>query len=244
MSFVLGIATKTYSSWSLRAWLAARIALGRDFTEIKLFIAGPSAPREKFEEVRRNLLQYSPSGKVPVLIDGGLGGIAINESFAIILHLAERFPAAQLFPVDPAARAACFAACAEMHSGFQGIRSNLPHHCTSVGRIHGSKVLSDDDVLADVERLTSLWTTLRTNYGQAGPYLFGNFGAADCMYAPVALRFLCYDPDLTSFRSSSIAREYIQTIAGNALVQEWIADAKLEGDEWKVPGYEIYSDPK
>jgi len=247
--FTLVVGTKTYSSWSLRAWLAARVALGPDgFEEVKVLLGGAHALPERRAEAAERLRELSPSGKVPVLIDRSLqapasAGEVINESLAIAIHLALQFPESRLFPASPQARAACLAASAEMHSGFSALRNYLPHNCRAMGRTHGASALSRDDVKADISRLIVLWSTLRERFGEGGPYLFGDsFSIADCMYAPVANRFACYDPELVSL-DSSVAKEYVLALLAHPLMLEWKADAALEGPEWSIDSYDAYVDP-
>lgn len=242
MSFSLVVGTKTYSSWSLRAWLAAKLALGNSFEEVKCFLAGDRASQEVREERKQTLLRYSPTGKVPALVDKENGNIVIYDSLAIVLYLGDRFPESGLFPRDLAQRGLCYAACAEMHSGFSAIRTHMPHNCVASGLTQGAIALAREDVREDILRVASLWTQLRTDYGQGGPYLFGQFGAADCMYAPLANRFNMYDPELTSLAGHPLASQYVRDILNHPFIQEWTAEAKLEGPEWKIADYEVFSD--
>jgi glutathione S-transferase len=243
--FVVYLGTKTYSSWSMRGWLAARIALGKDgFEEVKVYLAGDGAPADVYQENRSKLLKISPTGKVPAVLDRELGDVLIHDSFAINLYLADRFPASGLLPSNPVARGLCYSACAEMHSGFQALRANWTFHCVSSARTHGAETFaSKPELQAHIDRLKALWTGLRSQFGGDGPFLFGaSFSAANCMYAPVALRFRTYDPDLVSFQDAPVAAEYVRNIWENEHVRDWIEDAKLEGPELKIPQYEKHMD--
>ena len=133
---------------------------------------------------REKILEYSPSGKVPVLIDGS---VHVWESLAIIEYAAEKFPAADLWPQQREARAHARAIAHEMHGGFLPLRRNCP---MNMRRTRGPIDLPAD-ALANVARIDEIWTDCRARYG--GPFLFGAFGAADAMYAPVVSRFRTYD---------------------------------------------------
>lgn len=129
-----------------------------------------------------------------------------------------------------------------MHSGFTALRTHLPHNCTVIGRKHGAKVMNYSDVIADLQRVKALWLELRTKYSSEGPYLFGKFSAADCMYAPVVNRFLTFDPDLKFFEDSPVVVAYIHTVRNMGMMQEYIAAAMLEDRSTKLRHYEEVSD--
>lgn len=205
MLFVTG--NKTYSSWSMRAWLALKHT-GMDFEEIvvPLFVAG-------FKE---KLLAYSPTGKVPLL---RADGQAIWDSLAICEYLAERCPEARLWPQERGARAEARAVSAEMHSGFPVIRHDYPFNCRATGR----QVPRTKELNAEIARTEALWSHCRERYGQGGPWLFGEFTIADCMYIPVALRFATYGTEL-----GRTAADYLRTVQRHPAVGEWVAAAKLE----------------
>jgi glutathione S-transferase len=191
---ILAIGNKSYSSWSLRAWLAVRKALGTSgFKEYLCPLAGSNASEEEKAAKKEMIRKHSPTGKVPALVDPDINAV-VCDSLAIILHICEKYPLSALLPKDDLkARALCISACSEMHSGFTAIRTNLPMNCTIVGRKHGQQALARADVQEEVERLKVLWEDLRSQFGGTGPYLFGTFTAADCMFAPIALRFRTYD---------------------------------------------------
>jgi glutathione S-transferase len=241
VAYTIVLMNRRYSSWSMRAWLALKHCVGQDgFKEILINLAGePSTTKNILP--RADVWKYSPSGKAPALIDHELG-VTVYESIAIVLHLADRFPQAHLLPADPAARAMCLSACAEMHAGFTGLRTHMPHHCLATGRKQGEIALSKKEVQDDIRRLGNLWTDLRTKYGSGGPFLFGTFGAADCMFAPVSVRFMTYDPELASLASFPVAQEYVRTLYGMDMLQEWVEEAKKEGPDTFLDYYEVFSD--
>ena len=128
-------------------------------------------------------------------------------------------------------------------------------NCTVTSRVYGARTLiSHPDVVDDIIRLGNLWTSLRerclirgASQGQesdcVGGYLFGHFSIADCMFAPVVLRFKTYDPELTSLQEFPLAQAYVTTLLCNEYLLEWVDDARLEGPEWKLDQYEAYVDP-
>lgn len=205
--FVFVSGNKTYSSWSLRPWLALKHT-GAPFDEIvvPLYVPGYKA----------KLLAHSPAGKVPVLKHGAS---LIWDSLAICEYLAEQFPQARLWPADAAARALARSASAEMHAGFAAIRSAMPFNCRASGR----RVASSPELESEILRVQNLWRECRERYGREGPWLLGHFTVLDCMYAPVALRFATYGVQL-----DSIAKAYLHTVQQHPPVQEWVAAARGE----------------
>ena len=204
----LVIGSKNYSSWSLRGWLALKHT-GAEFDEVLVSFADPRWR----DEIRR----YSPSGRVPFLRDGAL---CVWDSLAIVEYLAERFPAARLWPADAAARALARSAAAEMHSGFAALRNNMPMdlQANEPGKGHAP------EALADAVRVKELWSECRRRFGGAGgPYLFGAFSAADCFYAPVVFRFLSYGVPL-----DDVSRAYAEAIVAHPAVKEWRAAGLAE----------------
>jgi len=178
MTLKLVIGNKNYSSWSMRPWLALR-ANGIAFEEI--FV--PLYTDKKADKDR--LLSFSASGKVPALIDGD---VTIWDSLAIIEYLAEGFPDARLWPDDRAQRAHARAISAEMHSGFVPLRSECGMNLHRPIRA----VALSQDAQANVARIQEIWIACRERYGDGGAFLFGAFGAADAMFAPVVHRLRTY----------------------------------------------------
>lgn len=178
MALTLVIGNKNYSSWSMRPWIAMTVA-GIPFDEVVIPLYEPGS--------REEILKYSAAGKVPVLIDGEQH---VWESLAILEHLAERFPWAKLWPDDARARSLARAVSSEMHAGFQPLRKA----CTMNMWLPVKPRPQDDEVMGNVRRIEEIWRDCRARFGAklGGPFLFGAFGAADAMYAPVVSRFHTY----------------------------------------------------
>ena len=208
MSLTLYIGNKNYSSWSLRAWLALK-ATEAPFEEVRIpLYRGDSAAA---------LARHSPTGRVPVLGDGTL---VVWDSLAICEYLAERFPAAGLWPADAADRAHARAVSAEMHSGFQALRQAMPMNARAAGR----RVQHDEAVKRDIERVGAIWRECRARpAAQRGPWLYGAFGIADCMYAPVVLRFQTY-----GVQCDAVGRDYVATMLAYEPLRAWVAAAERE----------------
>jgi glutathione S-transferase len=202
MTLKLVIGNKNYSSWSMRPWLALR-ASGIAFEEI--FV--PLYTDNKADKER--LLSFSASGKVPALIDGD---VTIWDSLAIIEYLAELFPEARLWPDDRAQRAHARAICAEMHSGFVSLRSECG---MNLHRPVGAVALSQD-AQANVARIQQIWIGCRDRYAEHGPFLFGAFGAADAMFAPVVHRIRTY-----AIPVAPKAQAYMETMMALPALAEW-----------------------
>ena len=218
MSLTLVIGNKNYSSWSMRPWIAMKAA-GIPFEEvvIPLYLEGS----------REQILKYSPAGKVPILIDGDL---AVWDTIAILEYLAERFPDAGLWPRDQRARSLARSVSAEMHSGFQPLRQ----HCTMNLWLPPKPRPQPGDVLENMRRIETIWRDCRSRYGQGGPFLFGGFGAADAMYAPVVMRFRTYGVGL-----GAEAAAYCEAMRGARGVDAWIREALAETEF--VPEDELYA---
>ena len=203
--YTLIIGNKNYSSWSMRPWLLMR-HFGIAFEErfIPLFSA----------DFKREVLRYSPSGKVPCLLDGEL---AVWDSLAICEYLAERHPG--LWPEGAAARAVARSVSAEMHSGFTALRSALGMNI----RRHAPRPIASPDIQKDVDRIVRLWTECRERFGGGGPYLFGEFSIADAMYAPVCFRFQTY-----GVAPEGIAGEYLAAMLANPVLVRLTQEAAEE----------------
>ncbi|MCB1421479.1 MAG: glutathione S-transferase family protein [Nitratireductor sp.] len=170
----LYIGNKNYSSWSFRPWIAMKVK-EIEFEEV-LVPFDDEGGNPKFRE-------FSPSGKVPTLVDGDL---TIWESLAILEYLAERFPEKTFWPRETAARAMARAVANEMHGGFGGLRSECPMNMRR--EIRAIEV--SDSVRRDVARIEKLWSDCLETSG--GPFLFGEFSNADAMFAPVVNRLEKY----------------------------------------------------
>jgi len=208
------IGNRNYSTWSLRPWLVLRhFELG--FEDEVLLLSGPGW--------RENIAARSPTGKLPLLIDGDL---MVPETIAIIEYLAESFPAKAIWPRDRRDRALARAAAAEMHAGFMQLRSHAPMNLRAS---HPGKV-DLDAVRKDLARVEALWGEHLGRSG--GPYLFGEFSAADAMYAPLATRLRTYELPV-----SDMAGAYVEAIYALPAFQDWLGQALQE--PWIVDDDEI-----
>ncbi len=210
----LFIGNKNYSSWSFRPWLAMTVA-GVSFDEEVLpldFAGGNKAVKA-----------ISESGKVPVLQHGGL---KIWESLAIIEYVAELYPNRRFWPDGMEKRALARAVSAEMASGFFALRGN----CHMNFHRAPSKLDVDAATKADITRVDHIWKTLLNAHG--GPFLFGDFCAADAMFAPVVNRFTVY-----GLTPSSEAEAYMNAMKALPAWKAWEAAALRE--TWVVPESEI-----
>jgi glutathione S-transferase len=211
---VLVIGNKNYSSWSLRAWILMR-RLGLEFRELLIRLDTPAT--------RSEIEKYSPSGRVPVLLDGD---VRVWESLAICEYVAERTGSG--WPRDPAARALARAVCAEMHAGFINLRMELPMNA----RARNRRAVITPGVEADIDRIDEIWNDCRRRFGAAGPWLFGEYSVADAMYAPVVLRFNTYAAQV-----SETARWYMAAALEDAALQEWVRAAQSE--PWTIESEEV-----
>jgi glutathione S-transferase len=210
------IGTRRYSSWSLRGWLAVALA-GLEVTEVVIPLSsGPtSAVKEK-----------TPSGLVPYLEHNGA---RIWESLAIIEYCAEFDQT--LWPKKRRARAMARSLAAEMHAGFRDLRQAMP---MNLGRADYAGLGQTPEALADIARIEAVWAEARTEFGEDGPYLFGErFTGADIMFAPVVARFLTYAPPL-----SDASLEYCHAVRAQPQVEAWYRAAAEEPEAWRLEKYE------
>ena len=201
MALKLVIGNKNYSSWSMRPWLALR-ANHIAFEEV--FI-----PLYTGDTDKQRILGFTQSGKVPALLDDD---VTIWDSLAIIEYAAERFPQTRLWPEDRASRAYARSISAEMHSGFAALRNECG---MNLHRPVGAITLSAN-ARADIARIQQIWIECRERYGKSGPFLFGAFGGADAMFAPVVHRFRTYAIEVTPG-----VRHYMDTMMSLPAFQEW-----------------------
>ena len=209
------LANKAYSSWSMRPWIAMKVA-GLPFRETTISLGQDATSTE--------IKKHSAAGKVPVLKHGD---ITVWDSLAILDYLADAFYDRHWWPSDPHARAMARSISAEMHSGFQALRSNMPmnvrRHWPERGRAPG--------VAEDVARITTIWREARARFGQEGPFLFGRFSHADAMYAPVVTRFKTYVVDV-----DPASQAYCDAILALPAMREWYDLAAKE--PWVIEKYE------
>lgn len=202
----LHIANKNYSSWSLRPWVLMR-ALGIPFEErLTPFTDDPAATHAAFQG-------FSPSGKVPCLVDGGT---PVWDSLAIAEYLAERH--AGIWPGDPAARTWARSAAAEMHSGFAALRNICGMNCGV--RVTLNAV--EPALAADLARIGELWRDGLDRFG--GPFLAGSaFSNVDAFFCPVAYRVQTYALPL-----DAPCLAYVERLLALPAMQDWYAAALAE----------------
>ena len=216
MSLHLIIGNKNYSSWSFRPWLAMKAA-AIPFEETVIPLGS--------DDFKSKVPALSGAGRVPVLLDGET---RVWESLAILEYLAEKFPDVVLWPQEPVARAHARAVAAEMHAGFPALRRQLP---MNVWRPVRPRAL-DEAASHDVARVVSIWRECRSRFGKSGPFLYGGFGAADAMYAPVVWRFHTYAVDVVE-----AAGVYMAAIMALPAWQEWREAAVRE--PWVMSNNEV-----
>ena len=217
--FKLIIGNRAYSSWSMRGWLACKQS-GEEFEE--LVVPMFDAEWEK----RREGDEFAPSlGKVPILWDGD---IVVWDSLAIIEFLADRYGQALYWPEDESARAVARSMSAEMHSGFSNLRRELPMNV----RKSFSPIELSDGVREEIDRIMQLWAQARARFGGTGDFLFGDWCAADIMYAPVVTRLITYGVAVPSF-----AAVYMKAVLSHPDVSEWID--KAQDEPWVIEEYEV-----
>ncbi len=202
----LVIANKNYSTWSMRPWLLLS-EFNLAFEEIRESLGG--------DDLKERLRRHSPSCKVPVLIDGDL---TVWDSLAICEYVSEKHLNGKGWPEDANLRAHGRSVSAEMHSSFTALRSEMPMNIRAKRTIQPSA-----SVLVDIGRIDEIWSDCRQQYGNKGVWLFGNFSIADCMYAPVVMRFKTYGADL-----SESSRQYMETVLNSSSVRAWIDAAMAE----------------
>jgi glutathione S-transferase len=218
--FKLIIGNRAYSSWSMRGWLACKQS-GEEFEEfvVPLF--------DDEWEKRREGDEFAPSlGKVPILWDGD---IVVWDSLAIIEFLADRHGSALYWPEDEGARAVARSMSAEMHSGFANLRRDLP---MNVRKSFSAQKVSDP-VREEIDRILQLWAQARARFGGTGDFLFGDWCAADMMYAPVVTRLITYSVSVPNF-----AGVYMKNVLSHPHVAEWID--KAQDEPWVIDAYETH----
>jgi glutathione S-transferase len=218
MTLKLFIGNKTYSSWSLRGWLACKQS-GLVFEEAVVPLY------DEAWDKRREGDEFAPSqGKVPILWDGD---IVVWDSLAIVEYLNEKTGGTLFWPADEAARAMARSMAAEMHSSFAALRRE---HGMNIRQIYPPHQPSEA-VIAEINRIMELWAQARARFGSGGDFLFGEFGAADIMFAPVVTRFITYSLPVARF-----AHAYIKAVIAHPFMQDWIAGAQAE--DWVIEKFE------
>jgi glutathione S-transferase len=216
MKLVIG--NKNYSTWSMRPWVLLRQA-GIAFEEVRLRFDA-FTPESHF---KRSLSPLTPTGKVPLLIDGDL---SVWDSLAIVEYVAEKHPGKLLWPVSLADRARARSICAEMHSGFFALRHHFPMNIEAHLPEVGARILREQmAVQTDLKRLYALWRELLETHPAPEGLLFGRFSIADAYFAPMVMRLRTYGVPLASDLSA-----YVERVTQLPSVQAWIQDALAEKD--------------
>lgn len=214
----LYIAYKNYSSWSLRPWIALKVA-GIPFTETIL----PFAHGDALDKLGD---KYGIPAQVPVLDDNGL---IIWDSLAILEYLHEQYPDRRLWPADKNLRALARSASAQMHSSFNALRSACPMNC----RRSNKPIVPSAEVQADLQRLAQIWAHFEAADKPAGEFLCGAFSNVDAMFAPVMWRAVGYGLQV----SPAFAR-WVEAMRALPAMQEWQAAAQEEQAAWSIAHYE------
>lgn len=212
MELIIG--PRTYSTWSLRGWLVMK-RTGADFTTVDV--------RYETQAQKAALRQVSPSGFVPVLKHGDT---LIWDTLAIAEWAAETYPEARLWPADPMARALARSATAEMHSGFSALRTfcGAGPDRPIVGEAR-SETPSDPALDRDLARLVDLFRQMRGRFGQAGPWLFGDWSIADAFFTPVAARIRHFQIDLSAHGDDGAAATHVAALLAQPDFRQWEAEA-------------------
>ena len=216
MTLRLIIGNKNYSSWSFRPWLAMKVA-GIAFEETLIPLDAP--------DFKARLKAVSGAGKVPVLIDGDT---RVWESLAILEYLAEKFPAAGLWPHEPRRGPMRARSRPRCMPAFRPLRRDLPMNVRRPVKVRPL----DAAAATDAARIDAIWSECRARFGAGGPYLYGAFGAADAMYAPVVWRFHTYGVEV-----GAAARDYMSALMAMPAWIEWREAARRE--PWVLPHDEV-----
>ncbi len=211
--YTLAIGDRTYSSWSLRGWLLfeafgipVRVKTARLYTD----------------ELPELLADFAPSRQVPALrIDEG--DQVVWDSLAIAEALHDRHPDAGIWPEDAGLRALARSLASEMHSGFGAIREE----CTMNLEYAYTDFAVSDAVKADLARLEVIWGHALERSG--GPWLCGDYSAADAFYAPVASRIATY-----GLAVSDRAQAYVDAHLHDGAFRRWRAMGKAQNYRQEV----------
>jgi glutathione S-transferase len=209
MKLIMG--NKNYSSWSMRPWIAMKVA-GIEFDEEIIPL--------RQHDTKSQILMRSPAGKLPILMDGS---VVVWESTAILEYLNDKFPEARLWPSDNAARAHARSVSNEMHAGFTALRRGLS---MNIKRIPSAAQVSPD-VQVDIDRIVAIWIDCRTRFGRDGRFLFGAFSIADAMFAPVINRLSAY-----AVAVPVPVRSYMSSVMELPAWQQWTSEALSE--HWSI----------
>ncbi len=216
MTYELAIGDRTYSSWSLRGWLL--------FSTFDLPVRVRTA-RMYSQEFNDLLADFAPARLVPAMKTPA--GDVVYDTLAMTETLADAHPDKAIWPKGPAARGFARSITAEMHSGFGALRDA----CTMNLRCGFTGFQPSDAVLADIARVDLLWTLARARFGGDGPWLFGDWSAADVFYAPVASRIATFGLPV-----GAVAQDYVTAHLANPAFRQWRAMGLAE--DYIQPGYD------
>ena len=202
----LVIGDKNYSSWSLVPWLMLKM-YDVDFDEILIKLYQ--------DNTAEKLGPYSPSLRVPVLLHKDIN---VWDSLSICEHINEEILGGAAWPLSAKRRASARSVSAEAHSEFRHLKEQWPMNCKA-----SYPLATPEEVKNEIARIDAIWSCCRRSFGENGNYLFGRFSIADCMFAPMAIRFQSYDAEL-----SEEANIYMQTLLDNPFVQKWITEGRRE----------------
>lgn len=202
------IGNKNYSSWSLRAWFFLK-QFNIPFEEIRLPL--------RTEQYHQEIVKYSPIGQVPVLKHDN---VHVWDSFAICDYVSEFLLDGKGWPLQYSDKALARSISAEMHSGFNGIRNQLPMNCRAVKKNYKL----DATTRSEIQRVQNIWRQCLENKPK-GSWLFGDFSIADTMYAPIVSRFFTYQIEL-----DDTAKQYVDFVRNNEYIQEWLNASAAESE--------------
>ncbi|MGI9264280.1 MAG: glutathione S-transferase family protein [Gammaproteobacteria bacterium] len=205
----LVIGNRNYSSWSLRAWFFLSHCK-IEFETVRLAL--------DTSDFAEQIATYSPTRRVPVLLHDGQ---TIWDSLAVCEYAAENLTACAGWPESREARALARSIACEMHAGFDSLRRELPMNCRASGR----SVVTSKGTGDDIERIVAIWNECRGQFAEKGPWLFGEFGIVDAMYAPVALRFRTYGIQL-----QGAAADWVELIVRHPSIVAWTEAAMIESE--------------
>ncbi|MCZ4352178.1 glutathione S-transferase [Roseovarius aestuarii] len=211
MTYDLIIGDYAYSSWSQRAWLLFdHFHIPRHIHRVDFHSGG----------VPEQMQGWAPAKTVPALRTPE--GAVIGESLGLAEELATRHPDLALWPVDPSARTTARALAHEMHAGFVALRSACP---MNLRKCYDGFVVSDE-VRGDLARLEYLWAHARDTCAPDGPWLCGDYGIVDAMFAPVAARIAGYKLPV-----SDRAAAYVAAHLAHPSFRRWRAYGLVHGPD-------------
>jgi len=207
MKYHLILGNRLYFSWSIAAYLMVEKFGLSDHIDTQIVLPQIES------DVARFLKDHPPAKTLPTMITPD--GIVVSDSFAIAEELASRFPDAQMWPSDPAARAVARTVSAEMHSSFSGLRSNWPVNL----RHTFTGAVAPPEIEKELDRLELIWANARIKTGATGKWLCGEYCIADAIFAPMAARLAAYN-----FDTRPVTKAYVAAHLADSAFQKWRAD--------------------